>query len=214
MMRSSLKRRLVFLIMLSFGLLGCVRGGGEGGLADGRDDLKIKRVEPTGQRAGSEALAKIRALFKDNDLSLQGLALTGVEVDNVGFTHARFRQTLNDLPVFNRDLIFHFDKSGRLTTISGQKSAAVEAPTKPEVNEEKAGRIAWAQMERMRADEVGVGPVLPSLVAELGYWQKQNGDLVLVWKLTPEGERYPQVFVEARTGGVVFSDSGVRSAEN
>ena len=71
------------------------------------------------ERAGRAFLLKLHALYQINSPDDE-LAAAGADTDELGMTHARFKQKKGKLPVWGGDLIVHFDSDGSLVQINGR----------------------------------------------------------------------------------------------
>lgn len=175
----------------------------------------VREVEVDQDTLNTPIPDAILSLFRQSDLSLEGLVVEEIGVDGLGFTHIRCSKTFQGLPVFKEEVIYHFNKEGELYFTSGEKLVETGVNTNPRVNKDQAGQMAVEEMKKIKMDG---GSVPANLKIELGFLREKLADistsLVLVWKVTPPENDYPQVFVDAQNGVVVYSDSGIRYDEN
>ncbi len=84
-------------------------------LAKGADAVKVTL----------SVLEQNKALFKMRNPA-QELSVSRSEVDELGMTHARFQQMVHGVPVANAELMAHYDKAGRLTSIDANYVADLD----------------------------------------------------------------------------------------
>ncbi|MFP2904212.1 M4 family metallopeptidase [Pyxidicoccus sp. 3LFB2] len=159
-------------------------------------------------RAISASLPDIASTFR---LRAEDLVVSRIRVDDEGFTHIRYNQTKNGLPVRGEELIIHLDAGGNIVMANGTaRDGEPEAPSKP--------RIA-AQAARTTAlrDTIGRGLDVdgePHLVyLRAGEGQK----LTLAYEVvvTGDGDGLPvrdHVFVDATTGAIAGRSGDIHSA--
>lgn len=206
---------LIILGLFVFVLGGCARNGLDFQADGGPKDLSVFEVKVNDQAIDPAWLEKVQELFNRNRLKLDDLIPKEVEADDLGYTHARFDQTVNHLRVFHQEVIYHFDQNGQLSSVSGRRLEPSANSAAPTLTKEAAAQIAAAEMQTMAGKEQLRQLTLQELNAELGYYHQSAGDeeaadLVLTWKIEPKSQRYPLIFVNAETGSIVDSDSGIR----
>jgi Zn-dependent metalloprotease len=196
------KRRWV-LIVACFVFGGC--------LVQQQQDLTVTEARNTQDVLNPLIRDEALHLLHQNNLSFEGLVVREVEEDDLGFTHIRCDQSFQELPVFKEEMIYHFNEKGELYFTSGERLVEREVNTNPQVNKDQAGETALEEIKKIK---IAQDSIPENLKAELGFLREKLGDtsssLVLVWKIIPQEGDYPQVFVDAQKGTVVYSDSGIR----
>jgi len=92
------------------------RGTGKVVLAKGADAFE----------ATTAFLARHKDLFKMHDPAAE-LRLERTNVDDLSMTHARFQQVTRGVPVVGAELMAHYDRAGRITSIDANYVAGVDA---------------------------------------------------------------------------------------
>jgi Zn-dependent metalloprotease len=161
-------------------------------------------------RAISASLPNIAASFR---LRAEDLVVSRINVDDEGFTHIRYNQTKNGLPVRGQELIVHLDPAGNIVMANGSARGG-------DVGVASKARIAaHAAVTAALRDTVGKGLDIdgePQLVyVRAGEGQK----LTLAYEVVVQGEgaELPirdHVFVDATTGAVADRFSDIHSAMN
>lgn len=187
----------IVALLVWLGCVGCARDQ-EAPLSDVGHALALLR------RAGLAAdSASIQRVLRDSD-------------ETVVWVVPRVK----GLPVFHRQVGYLFDQNGKRevdrTTgrpmMLGEALPDESAVPNPEpritADSAKAAYLGQAQQER------GPGRAAPSTAdAVLGYASGTSSDqLRLVWRVSPPGQEFPMALIDARDGGVLFFDSGIRCA--
>ena len=88
----------------------------------------------------------INELFTKNNLTLINLKSNKIITDEQGSVRVLFDQYYNDLLVFPADIVYHFNKEGGLTLVSGNRIDVVDVSTNPSISEQKAFVIAKPEL--------------------------------------------------------------------
>jgi thermolysin len=94
-------------------------------LSSSRDAMPVLVNGEDPARTTLSLLAAHRELFKMHDPALE-LSMKTTRVDELGMTHARFQQTTHGIPVAGRELLAHYDKAGRITSIDADYVPGLE----------------------------------------------------------------------------------------
>lgn len=167
------------------------------------------------RRRTMEFLAEHGEVFGLRDATVE-LELLSEVSDHFGFWHVRYRQVYHGVPVFGSDLRSHFDRAGRLISISASTVPIDELDPVASVLPERASRIAETVVARARD---GRRPVtdLRTVAAELvmfrtGMVQGVPGHNHLAyWVEVVDDQRSARefVFVDAHTGKVLDRYAGI-----
>ncbi|WP_343073419.1 M4 family metallopeptidase [Pyxidicoccus fallax] len=161
-------------------------------------------------RAISASLPGIARTFR---LRAEDLVVSRISVDEDGFTHIRYQQKKNNLPVRGQELIVHLDPAGNIVMANGSaRDGESGVASKPSI-------AAHAAVTAALRDTVGKGLDIdgePQLVyVRAGEQQK----LTLAYEVvvTGEGADLPirdHVFVDATTGAVASRYADIHAAKN
>lgn len=160
-----------------------------------------------------EALAKAKNFLANNAdlLNLQQndsntFSLTKQSVDENAGHHLRFSQRINDIPVWGKELLLHFDASGEIYQLNGDY---LPNGPMPEANAslfaEDAIEITKAHLD---ADE------LNKPTAELVYYSNDTQNPVLTWLVNarPKLNQWYYYFIDAMDGHIVHRINNVHAS--
>jgi len=157
------------------------------------------------KRAGRAFVLNYRALFKLDD---EGDDLTALEAetDELGMTHARFRQKKAHVPVQGGELVLHFDTDGALLRVNGRVVPVTEKPGDPQLSPDEARVAATVDARSLRPDsDAGA---FSSHVPELVLLPLAPDVVKLAWRVEvssadPAGPLALETFVDAATGTIL-----------
>jgi Zn-dependent metalloprotease len=117
--------------------------------------LEVKDVDRSSRGAGipaSTAQANAQAFLSQHGYefgmaSLNELKLGRVEKDQLGFTHVRFFQTYDGLPVVFGEMIVHLNTKGEVYAVNGKFAKDIFISTSPSITEADAQNIARLQCQ-------------------------------------------------------------------
>jgi Zn-dependent metalloprotease len=161
-------------------------------------------------RAVSASLPSIAGSFR---LRAEDLVVSRVNVDDQGFTHIRYNQMKNGLPVVGQELIVHLDSEGNIVMANGSaRGGESGVATKARIAPHAAVTAALRGTQGTRLEVDGE----PRLVyVRAGHAQKLTLAFEVV--VTGEGADLPirdHVFVDATTGLVADRVSDIHAAKN
>jgi bacillolysin len=144
--------------------------------------------------------AQVEALVREGAVSL---ARVQVDPDFPGRRHLRFDQRVDGVRVFGAQLVQQVGTEGQTLSVSGRIDVGLSADVDPRLDAEEAIRAVEPSFAR------GTFPVgEPELVL-----LDREGPPVLVWTLWMRFDHHlERVFVDARTGDLVWSYSDLRSS--
>lgn len=141
----------------------------------------------------------------------QQLTVSRVSSDETG-SDVRLAQSHDGLPVFNAQLVVHFDTAGAITAVNGTFLPGLKVPLQPVLSPAAAAVSAVTAVASARGvDAATLTPSAPVLgVTKKGLAQDVAGPQTLAWSTTVSGPAVRQfVFVDATRGGVVEMFEGV-----
>jgi Zn-dependent metalloprotease len=144
------------------------------------------------------------------------LVSLGTTSDEAG-SSASFGQSYKGLPVFNSELVVHFDAAGGITAVNGTYVPGLKVPTEPKVGAATAASDAiGAVAQQLGVSVVGLAASQPVLgVHRTGLAQDGVGVQALAWKTTVTGLNVRQfVYVDAISGGTLETFEGIHEAMN
>jgi Zn-dependent metalloprotease len=141
------------------------------------------------------------------------LQLAGARVSNdeTG-SDVRLDQRHNGLPVFDAQLVVHFDPAGAITAVNGTFLPGLKVPLQPALGAATAAAAAVTAVASARGvDAAALSASSPVLgVTKAGLAQDVAGPQALAWSTTVSGPGVRQfVFVDATRGGVVEMFDGL-----
>jgi bacillolysin len=157
-------------------------------------------------------LAHHGALFGVHDSHAQ-LQLVGVDKDDLGFSHFRYQQVHQGLPVFGQQLVVHA-REDRITAVGGHVVPNI-ASAEPQLRGQDAAQHALAATRRAIAAD---GETVPALHADggqqLGWYTLQDGTPRLSYEVIVGGQADQrwQMYVDAETGELLDKWTLVHSA--
>ena len=162
-------------------------------------------------------LAENKALFKMRDPALE-LSVSRSEVDESGMTHARFQQMVHGVPVAGAELMAHYDRAGRLTSIDANYIADLH-----DVDVNPAFSASDA-LTMVKADIISRSPVDESTLETedqrlVVYASNQNltaPRLAYQYKIRAMAAREPAiwvVFVDAKTGDLLHRYNNLQTIQ-
>nr|WP_211193989.1 M4 family metallopeptidase [Pyxidicoccus fallax] len=159
-------------------------------------------------RAIQASLPNIASVFR---LRAEDLVVSRIRVDEEGFTHIRYHQTKNGLPVRGEELIIHLDAAGNIVMANGTaRDGEPGAPSKARIAAH-AARTAALRDTVGRDLDIDGEPQLVYLRAGEG----QKLTLAYEVVVTGEGDGRPirdHVFVDATTGAIAGRVGDIHSA--
>jgi cysteine-rich repeat protein len=160
-------------------------------------------------------LAEFGNAFGLRDASTE-LDLVSETTDQFGMSHLRYRQICRGVPVFGSDFRSHFDRAGRLVTISASTVPIDDLDPVAGVEPSRAAGIAETTVARSgtnRGPVTGLSALDPKLVVfRTGMVQGVPGRNHLAYWIEVADDRRSVrefVFVDAHTGKVLDHYSGI-----
>lgn len=144
-------------------------------------------------RAARAFLSRHRQLFRMGSPD-EELASIGSLTDELGMTHARFRQRIGRLPIWDGDLLVHFDVDGALVRING-RYGPIEPPEslEPRITSDEA-RVSVALLAR-QARPLSPASAFSTQPGELVLFPMEEGTNVnaprparLAWRVRAEAD--------------------------
>ncbi len=167
----------------------------------------IDRAGRSAEDTARSFFSRYGDLFRISDPARE-LSLKRIDQDELGISHVRFQQRVNDVPVFGGDLIVHV-KADRITAINGIFFPSVKIDTAPTVSQAVADKIARASIgdpdAELRADHSGLTVYV------------DNGQPHLTWKFNLYSEKNLGnwlLFVDAHDGSIVHQLNQLDTAKS
>ncbi len=167
-------------------------------------------------------LEKYRAIFKMENPRRE-LSTKIIQTDRLGMTHVRMRQSINNIPVFGRELIAHMDRSHHIYAINGEFIPGLKVSgVKPSISSKYAINVAMTDIgPAVYRWDTTLEQMLPSgkswrPVAELMIYD-HHGQARLVWRTMIAVERPEPAnwvyFVDAKTGVVLDRYNDIQNVD-
>ena len=157
-----------------------------------------------------ERIKQISLEHLQNRVSLRGMIGGGelkaekAEVDDLGMAHTRFRQTLNDVPVWGGEAIVHLNPDESLSTISDEMKNIVSVSTEPNFPQDQAVGIGLKLYGRAAKKLTDTPKV------DLWVFPAEDGTTHLAYRVQLRREdgsketAMPVYFIDAHSGQQVF----------
>jgi len=139
------------------------------------------------------------------------VALRGVTIDELGGAHTRLAQTVDGIPVFGAEAIVHLDASGQLRGVTDALVPDLKVDTRPVLDGARAAQLAAAALD---------GASLATSTADLQILRGHGAKDTLAYRVQldytdRDGQpARPVVFIDAKTGAVVWSYDNLQTARN
>ncbi len=162
-----------------------------------------------------EFLRNYRSLFKMRAPASE-LHLSRTEIDELEMTHARFEQVVHGVPVIGAELMAHYDKAGRLTSIDANYVADLEMDVEPKLDARAVIAIAKADvlaaMPDVKESDLHVG------VPKLAIFAPGRSRAALAFQLETRAiaGKHPAIWnttVDARTGHILERYNDLKSVQ-
>jgi hypothetical protein len=177
---------------------------------------QIVHSSPDSAILSDEDLALILSLFVANNLDYSHYQFYSFTHDDLGNYHIASFPYINGLKIFQGILAFHFDSSGKLTSMNGDTISGIALDTVPAMDPRAAIKLYIQELNRDQTyiqskEEIKYG----CFDVELGYWDLNTGNGTLVrnftkaWKVTPEGRDFPYAYVNDMTSKLIYYFNGI-----
>ena len=144
------------------------------------------------------------------------LSITSVRSDEAGGT-VELAQRHASLPVFNAELVTHFDAAGALTAVNGTFVPGIKVPTEARVPATTATQAALGLVAQVLNVDVGALVASPPElgVHRTGLAADTPGTTALAWRTTVTGTTVREfVYVDALDGALLERFTGIHDARD
>jgi Zn-dependent metalloprotease len=136
-------------------------------------------------------------------------AVQKVEIDDLKMAHTRFRQTVNNIPVWEGEAIIHLKADGALSTVTDDMKEAISVNTQPNLSEKDAINTV---LDSYR----GRAKLTETPTADLWVYRGETRDHLVYRVITPrvdgsEGTSVPVDFIDAQTGERIFGYNNLQT---
>lgn len=163
-----------------------------------------------------EDLALILHLFVVNNLDYSNYQFYSFKNDAYGNCHIASYTYFNGLKIFHGFLAFHFDSSGKLTSMNGDAISFISLDTIPRMDPWDAIKLYIQEVNRDQTylyskEEIKYG----CFDAEFGYYDLNSGNgtevrnFTKAWKITPEGRDFPYAYVNDMSSILIYYSNGL-----
>ena len=159
-----------------------------------------------------DVLKQHKALFRMHDPAAE-LVSKHTHVDELGMTHARFQQTVRGVPVSGAELMAHYDRVGRLTSIDANYVPDLDGiDVNPALTiDEALGKAHADVLARSPADASTLETTLKRLVVYAANEHLASPKLAYEYRVKAMKAKLPAIWVviiDAKTGEVLhrYSD--------
>ena len=135
----------------------------------------------------------------------------GQFADDMGQTHVRLQQRINNLPVVGAEFIVHTDADRNVFAMNGRFTPDRGLPREASVD-------GWSAVQRA-AEQMGIQNGSYDAWPELMYVVNERGNAFLAWRVkvaytSEAGEEIDFIFANARTGDLVLRQPQIQRARN
>lgn len=129
---------------------------------------------------------------------------TSSYTDQIGWTHDRYRQLINNVPVEDGLYIVH-SRNGKIISVNGEYYTGIKTTTKPVLTREQAFRKAvdYFPAKKYTWEHDGHRPAESIDQSELRMLRLENGSYALCWRVdvfASEPAKRSYIYVDAATG--------------
>jgi hypothetical protein len=176
----------------------------------------IIKGKPKQHLISDQELNTVKSLFESNNLSLDNFLVYWLQRDDLGYTHVRCYQYINNLNVFSNEVIFHFDKQNHYCILSGELISDINIRPYPSMSTWEVGKLFLQSIkndgynsDKIKQYEDGC------FFCELGYYDLNAGisyasqNFKLAWKIRPENSEYPIAYINDSDNSVIYYFSGI-----
>jgi len=172
--------------------------------------------KPINHLISDQDLNTVQSLFKSNNLNLDNFLVYRLQGDNIGNTHVRCYQYINDLIVFTGEVIFHFDKQNHYYMTSGEVISSIDIKPYPSMSTWQVGK-SFLQIIKNNGDD---GDILKQddngcFSCELGYYDLNAGigyakqNFRLAWKVTFNDSQFPVAYINDSDNSLIYYFDGI-----
>jgi bacillolysin len=139
------------------------------------------------------------------------------ESDSHGLKNVSFKQYHNGVPVFDGELRFHYNATGKLNSVNGNVFPLIKLNVTPNLSEAEASKIALRTVESQnisRSEEQLLIKKSELLVFKKGLVQRISGAFYLVYRVEVSNELDVReyLFIDAHDGSLVEQFTGIAHA--
>jgi len=154
----------------------------------------------------------IKSLFDGNRLDYKKIQFYQSDKDDLGFTHVKCYQYVNNLKVFSEELIFHFNRNNEHYLLSGNIINSTGLDAKQSLSKNKVLEIFIQKIEQEKASIVGPAILNGCFDIEFGYTRLNDSgkQFIKVWKVKPASKDYPCAYINDDNSEIINYDNGMR----
>lgn len=164
-------------------------------------------------------LEQNRALFGIRNVKDE-LVFLRIEPDKqLGWSHIRFEQVYQGLPVFGKQLVVHLDKQHKPVSVNGQFTPGIDLPVEPLVTAKKATELALENLRTVQltpAEQLRVQTQVLDQKTRLMIYVDRSGKARLAWSIIIMTEKplgQWRFFINARRPLVIHAFDSVTDAK-
>jgi len=122
--------------------------------------------------------------------------------DELGQTHAKFQQKINNVKIFKGQLIVHFQEDGKIIGVNGKYYPTLKFNDIPNITENEAMNLAKNFLQNYSLSNVQTELLLI----------ERNLSFYLCYAVKVPSKFYPnmKVYVNAENGEIIYKDDGIR----
>jgi bacillolysin len=168
-------------------------------------NLSSTKSASSTEAAAIQFLSANSVLFKLKNPTSE-LKVHSQEGDELGYTHIKYDQQVNGVPVWGSQLGVHINSSGEIYCVSGNHHPTIEISTAPAVLEQNAKQVAMDDLKKAENRPIDSRATLVVFPWKEKYYLCWN---VEVFGAQPNDIDW-QYFVDAVTGDVVFKYNDIK----
>ena len=159
----------------------------------------------------------IKNLFNYNNLAHTAYQFTSFQKDELGYSHVRCCQFINNLKIFTSDLIFHFDQNNVYYYLSGNIAEKIDLNKKPLMSQNEVTEKFLFSIEQDEFYNKNIEDILKSCFElELGYYNLNAGksyaneNYTKAWRIKLTNSNFPYAYINDDNSDLIYYDNGIR----
>jgi Zn-dependent metalloprotease len=177
----------------------------------------IVKGKPENHLISDSELNIVTSLFKSNNLSLDNFCVFRLQKDDLGYSHVRCYQYINNLKILSDYVIFHFDKTGHYYFLSGEIIPNIDIKPSPSMDVREVISLFLQSVKNDDFYSTSIKQIENGCIScEIGYYDLNAGisyasqNFKLAWRIRPEESEYPFALINDSNNTLIYYDNGIR----
>jgi Zn-dependent metalloprotease len=207
----------VLILLIPFFLSACEHSKYLVDCSDSKFCSEIVKGKPDSILISDSDLSTVKSLFESNNLNLDNFLVYRLQEDDMGYSHVRCLQFINNLNVFSNEVIFHFNSQGQYYFLSGELISSININTSPAMCSEEVVTLFLHNVNNDGFYKRNIAQIENGcFICELGYYDLNIGTsneiqkFKLAWRIRPKGLDYPYAYINDTDHTLIYYDNGIR----